>query len=1830
MSQNTKRSAKMFKGDGSCVWCLYLVYFLILLDLATRCTEAYGNPSSDFSKHSIVRPKFHHTRTKREITTTQDEMGSHHPEVTLTVSIDGEEHELDLRLNEALVPQGHSLSYQQNGRTKVHVPEKEDLDICQYSGRVRGKPGSWAAVSTCHGVKGVLYDGRQLRYIEPAHDNDINADHFLYSHEHLAKEHRCGYEGGTTHNSSYDPMLFQQRTEELARKRSRVSRYKRDTYEDTLVREPYNADRRSRYVELVLVVDHGEFLASGGDLQLVHRQMKDLANIINSVYAPLNIFIALVGVEIWSENDEIVLEEDGDATLNKFLHYRKTVLVTRIPNDNAQLLTRQNFKAGVVGKALKGFMCSYNYSAGVATNHSRVIGLVAMTIAHEMGHNFGMEHDQEPDCECPDKKCIMSPSSTSVTPVHWSSCSLKSLALSFERGMDYCLRNKPKQLAESPTCGNGFLEEGEQCDCGTAPGAARPAAADRSACSACCRPDCTLRPNATCGHGQCCDLTTCRPKAPGTECRAADRECDLPEYCSGHSQFCPHDVHKMDATPCGKGQAYCVRGSCRSHTDQCRLLWGVTGASSDDKCYNNSNIKGDDHGNCGYDRVNQIYRRCAPQDVMCGMLQCRHLNERLEFGMENAAVLTATFINNNGELYTTSSTDVMCGMLQCRHLNERLEFGMENAAVLTATFINNNGELYTTSSTDVMCGMLQCRHLNERLEFGMENAAVLTATFINNNGELYTTSSTDVMCGMLQCRHLNERLEFGMENAAVLTATFINNNGELYTTSSTDVMCGMLQCRHLNERLEFGMENAAVLTATFINNNGELYTTSSTDVMCGMLQCRHLNERLEFGMENAAVLTATFINNNGELYTTSSTDVMCGMLQCRHLNERLEFGMENAAVLTATFINNNGELYTTSSTDVMCGMLQCRHLNERLEFGMENAAVLTATFINNNGVIIPCRTVIIDLGLSDVDPGLVPDGAKCGPDKMCMQQRCVSVQAVRAALGARGSVCPSNCSGHGLCNSNGNCHCEAGFAPPLCALPGPGGSYDSGPATDPTVQRNFMVVMYVIFLGIIPGILLVLFLVYYSRHNVLLWWKKPRKSVQSPKSSLQHRISLGAHKLAANFAPPPPAARPDDMSSSLLAGTSPPPLNPTVNFFGNFKGFSLAPIEKEEEKEQPKEPVKSAKITPVHRSGSNSNNLVNQGVLKPVLRSAPPLPVVPNSPKTSPSIKRTNSSVQRIKALMNAEKEDSTPVMATPPPRPVISSPILEASTCTAKELISPLGSKTLGPVRAAPNVPIVSPELPKRPLSMHASTVPQKPLPEEPKKVKEGISLNRIASFLKQDKPKEKERSPVERSHSLPKNPIHQIKVPKAVDKVALRNLQISNPILQKGIELPVATVPVVSDSEDAEDPKAFVNRTQSMRAAPVVPKTPLQTFGSMRQPSGAPRPISGVGRPTAPPPPAPIEETPVYQNPKPIDLKQTDYVDCIEEKQAPLAHIDEESGDNIYAIIEESPEKHSKPLPGVPPPIKTIPQAPPVGYNTPKPIPSNSGSTESMGLLGEIVDEIQNRNFDSIYSASTLRKKKGRAKENEGDRDSTYMNTAPESVYSNSGGKSVASTTSSGYLHPSAVNVPTYMNKDKVENKQEEKAPASPKANSKIPQFSRQVTPPNLKTFKTVPQSPKTTNKINPKITNSPDVVSSCAVADKTVKAPDVINNNKINDTPKVAAKPSITAKPNDNRPPLRPAPTADKKPTIKPTLKPVTNINKPQINRTNSKVDSNVAAIADNINKNKPKVVPKPTGLQRTDSNIKPNASKLTSKPSNVASLQQKFENRKSIGKEPVAKK
>lgn len=497
----------------------------------------------------------------------------------------------------------------------------------------------------------------------------------------------------------------------------------------------------------------------------------------------------------------------------------------------------------------------------------------------------------------------------------------------------------------------------------------------------------------------------------------------------------------------------------------------------------------------------------------------------------------------------------------------------------------------------------------------------------------------------------------------------------------------------------------------------------------------------------------------------------------------------------------------------------------------------------------------------------------------------------------------------------------------------------------------------------------------------------------------------------------------------------------TNNMFGQFKGFT---------------------ITPIHS---------NQSKLAEPTKPAPPPP-----PGWMPTVAiKTNvikSSVQRCNALqksnlLSSNVNDATAPMLPPlnpgsTARPLISSPVLAATTCTSVELVTakiPTRPAPDVPMRAAPAPPIAStaPAKPQRPNSTPLTNVV---LPEPEKKPDRGSTLNRIASILRpgsgimRSNSQRDERN----TNSLPRNQHH--KANKVIDKEILRNLEISNPIPQKEIEIATPVIPVISAAEQIEK-KNVVLRAQSMRDSKITPKPLIHTFGSIRQTTPVKRPTSipASTRPTSPPPGPPniaqteksvenaikIPGLPGYQNPpmKPLEKPlENVYDDCMnliaESSLSALTEITEESptNDNIYAVIEESvPEKNRKNAELE----ATIPTD--NEYKLPKRIDATStGGTndlESMGLLSEIVSEISNRHFDSIYSTSTLSRKKrenneknaSKNAENTGSDSSlgSYMNSShyktPGSVYSNStSGKfnSSSSTTSSGYLHPSVINVP------------------------------------------------------------------------------------------------------------------------------------------------------------------------------------------------------------------
>lgn len=44
----------------------------------------------------------------------------------------------------------------------------------------------------------------------------------------------------------------------------------------------------------------------------------------------------------------------------------------------------------------------------VVQDKNEAVGIVAQTLAHEMGHNLGMLHDEDAqDCTCESSKCVM-------------------------------------------------------------------------------------------------------------------------------------------------------------------------------------------------------------------------------------------------------------------------------------------------------------------------------------------------------------------------------------------------------------------------------------------------------------------------------------------------------------------------------------------------------------------------------------------------------------------------------------------------------------------------------------------------------------------------------------------------------------------------------------------------------------------------------------------------------------------------------------------------------------------------------------------------------------------------------------------------------------------------------------------------------------------------------------------------------------------------------------------------------------------------------------------------------------------------------------------------------------------------------------------------------------------------------------------------------------------------------------------------------------------------------------------------------------------------------
>uniref|UniRef100_U3JHF9 ADAM metallopeptidase with thrombospondin type 1 motif 12 n=1 Tax=Ficedula albicollis TaxID=59894 RepID=U3JHF9_FICAL len=315
---------------------------------------------------------------------------------------------------------------------------------CHFLGTV-WQPGSGsgtAAISTCSGLTGYFHLPHGDYFIEPIK-------------KHPQKE-------GTPHpHIVYDTHSFfkqqEQRRERWEQNHAAVRRVSRRSVS------------KERWVETLVVADSKMVEYHGSDH--VESYILTIMNMVTGLFHDPSIgnaiHIVLVRLILFEEQG-LKIVHHADKTLASFCKWQKSVNpksdVNPTHHDVAVLLTRKDICAGMnrpcetLGLSHLSGMCQPHRSCNI--NEDSGLPL-AFTIAHELGHSFGIQHDgKENDCEPAGKRpYIMSRQlQYDPTPLTWSQCSKEYITRFLDRGWGFCLDDIPqKEVLKSPIIAPGVI-----------------------------------------------------------------------------------------------------------------------------------------------------------------------------------------------------------------------------------------------------------------------------------------------------------------------------------------------------------------------------------------------------------------------------------------------------------------------------------------------------------------------------------------------------------------------------------------------------------------------------------------------------------------------------------------------------------------------------------------------------------------------------------------------------------------------------------------------------------------------------------------------------------------------------------------------------------------------------------------------------------------------------------------------------------------------------------------------------------------------------------------------------------------------------------------------------------------------------------------------------------------------------------------------------------------------------------------------------------------------------------------------------------------------------
>ncbi|XP_062452663.1 disintegrin and metalloproteinase domain-containing protein 18-like [Rhea pennata] len=511
--------------------------------------------------------------------------------VSYVITIEGRPYTVHLKRQLFLSDDFRIYTYNEKGTLHSDMPHIKD--DCYYHGYIEGFPNSAVTLSTCSGLRGLLQFENVSYGIEPRVYSPA-FEHFVYQ---MSNENTAGFLF-----ANLRPFFLQ-----------------------LLSSLP-------RHMELYVVLEKTLYKHMGSDNNIVTKKVVQIISFLSNMFNSLNLTIVLSSVEFWTNKNKILTTGEGEEVLQRFLEWKQANLFLR-PYDMPYLFLYRA-RPTYVGATIPGQACQQETAGGVAVYQKAVtLESFSIILAQLLGLSLGMTYDKSRDCRCPGSVCIMNANALRFSGVKaFSTCSIRDFEKFLKRNRDCPFSRShvsEPSYRKTPVCGNGVVERGEQCDCGSVEACAK---------DKCCTPQCKFKPGMKCSSGLCCE--NCQFKQKNTKCRAlSDVQCDLAEYCNGTSASCPPDYYIQDGHECEHGTGYCYKGRCQSPDLQCQRLYGKGAKNAPLACYEEVNSQQDRFGHCG-NHPKDGYQACSWLNLGCGKLICTYPN-RIPFTQIKGAVIYA-------------------------------------------------------------------------------------------------------------------------------------------------------------------------------------------------------------------------------------------------------------------------------------------------------------------------------------------------------------------------------------------------------------------------------------------------------------------------------------------------------------------------------------------------------------------------------------------------------------------------------------------------------------------------------------------------------------------------------------------------------------------------------------------------------------------------------------------------------------------------------------------------------------------------------------------------------------------------------------------------------------------------------------------------------------------------------------------------------------------------------------------------------------------------------------------------------------------------------------